>query len=255
MKRLFLLAVLLALTVAAGAGAAPADTPARGDVVAFSASVRVDVDASGTPVKVEVPPDLPEAIRAVIEQRVRSWQYRPARIDGVPQAATTYVAVDACAVPIAGGYRLGVDFDGNGLRVAGDKRLPPPLYPGRALRSGTEADFVLILGIAADGRAVIDEIEKVDVSGHAGRNDFEPQLRQWARTLRFDPELLAGRPVAGRVRVPVSFTIHRDGDRPTKEEWQAKARTSRECQLAAGGGDLKPVALQPAVTVTTTPAG
>ena len=90
-------------------------------VVAFNASVRVEVDAAGKPVKVEAPADLPEAIRGYIEKRVASWQYQPAKVAGVARPAVTYVAVNACAVPVSEGFRLGLDFDGNGPRRVGDR--------------------------------------------------------------------------------------------------------------------------------------
>jgi hypothetical protein len=258
MKLPFLLAMLVMAT--SGADAAPTDMPSKRDVVAFHASVRVEVDAAGKPVKVEAPQDLPEAIGNFIEKRVASWQYQPGKIEGVAQAATTYVAVNACAVPVAEGYRLGVDFDGNGPRVAGDQRLSPPEYPAFARRTGTEAEFKLILGIQTDGRAVIDEIEKAEISGGGGRrtgsNEFELELRRWVKTLHFDPEMVAGKPVREQVGVPVSFVIDPRADRQALEETlQAKAKASRECQLAAGANDMKPVALLPAVAVIPTPAG
>ena len=102
------------------------------EVVAFNVGVLVKVDATGRPVKVEASQDVPKPIRDFVEKRVASWQYQPARIDGVPQSATTYVAVNACAVPVAEGYRLGLDFDGNGPRTANDQRLAPPKYPSLA---------------------------------------------------------------------------------------------------------------------------
>lgn len=232
---------------------AQAAEPEKRDVVAFSASVRVDVDAAGKPVKVEAPADLPEAIRGYIEQRVASWQYQSAKIEGVPQSATTYVAVHACAVPVAEGYRLGMDFHGNGVRVAGGERLTGPMFPGGALQGKTEASFVLILGIAPDGHVDLDSIENVDAS-RAVANKFRPILHSWANSLRFDPERVAGNPVRGQARVLMKFN-GRD-PRELADEAQIKAKASRECQVAAtGDAGLRPVALQPAVTVIPTPAG
>jgi len=245
----------LALAVLAAVPAiAAADNPS--DVVAFRASVRVDVDASGKPVKVEAPADLPDSIRAFVEKRVASWQYQPAKVEGVPQSAITYVDVNACAVPAAQGYRLGVDFAGNGPRTAADKPLVAPKYPRVAERSNTSAQFVLILGVEADGHVVIDQIERADISGRAGASEFEPLLRRWIKTVRFDPEHVAGKPVRGQVRMPVDFIMGDSRSRQAlREELQIKAQTSRECQIASGGADLKPVALQPVVTVIPTPAG
>ncbi len=248
-KAFVALACLVALPAVAAGDAKP-------KVVAFNASVKVEVDAVGKPVKVEAPADLPEAIRGFIEKRVASWQYEPAKIEGVPQPATTYVAVNACAVPEASGYRLGLDFGGNGVRTATDQRLIPPMYPPTAQRAGTEADFVLILGIEQDGHASIDKIEKANISGRPGASEFEPLLRRWVKTIRFDPEVVAGKPVRGQVRMPVDFTLRTFGNRKALiDELQAKAKTSRECQMAAGDdAGPKPIAMNPAVTVTPIPA-
>lgn len=248
-----LLAGLLGTTFCAQAAEAPAGAS---NVVAFNASVRVEVDATGKPIKVEAPADLPEAIRGFIEKRVASWQYQPGKIEGRPQASTTYVSVKACAVPVAEGYRLGLDFDGNGPRRAGDQRLDPPMYPRLAQRAGTEATFVLILQADADGRTELAAIEHADISGRAGAGEFEPLLRRWAKEVRFDLEQVAGKPVPTRVRMPVLFSMGQRQDRKAlAAELQAKAMASRECQVASGGGGIKPVALEPAVTVIPRPAG
>lgn len=250
------IALCMALGCAAAGPAVAADDAAKGEVVAFNATVRVEVDPAGKPVKVEAPADLPEAIRGFVERRVASWQYTPAQVAGVPQAAVTYVGVNACAVPAGTGYRLGVDFAGNGPRTASDRRLPPPMYPRLAQRSGTDAVFVLILGVEPDGHVVIDQVERADISGRAGAGDFEPVLRQWIRTVRFDPEYVAGKPVRGQVRMPVEFSTRDTGDLETRREaLQVKAKTSRECQIAAGENDMKPVAVQSVVTVIPRPAG
>lgn len=251
-----LVPVFLALALAMVAGASAKEDKEEQKLVTFNTSVRVDVDAAGKPVKVEAPAGLPEALRGFIERRVASWQYQPARIDGVPQSATTYVGVNACAAPVAGGYRLGVDFNGNGLRRADDKPFSPPKYPSHAMRNGTEAEFVLILGVEADGRAMVDSIERKEISSRAGLHEFEPVLRSWARSLRFAPELVAGKPVPGKVRMSVEFFSAQNSDRQTMlDGLQAKAKASRECQMAEGESGLKPVAVNPVVQVTPTPAG
>ena len=135
------LSLCVAIACAAAQPVAAADDAADADVVAFNASVRVEVDAAGKPVRIEAPADLPEAIRAFVEKRVASWQYTPAQVAGVPQAAVTYVGVNACAVSVGAGYRLGVDFAGNGPRTAADRTLVPPMYPRLAQRRNTSADL------------------------------------------------------------------------------------------------------------------
>lgn len=252
--RMMAAALLVALSATApGLGADAAER----DVVPFKASVRVEVDAAGKPVKVEAPADLPEAIRGYVEKRVASWQYQPAKLDGVPQSSTTYVSVNACAVPVTEGYRLGVDFNSNGLRTAGDRGIPPPIYPPLAFGARTEATFILILSVGADGRVKLEQIERADISGRAGAGEFEPLLRRWANTVRFDLEQVAGKPLPARVRVPVRFSLGLQQDRKAlREELQVKAMASRECQMASGGVGITPVALEePAVTVIPQPAG
>ena len=224
-------------------------------VVAFSANVRVDVDATGKPVKIEAPGDLPEAIRAYIEKRVATWQYEPAKQDGVAVAATTYVGVNACAVPAGGGYHLGLDFDGNGPRPEGDKALVAPLYPSEAMRRGTQAEFVLILDIDANGTVGFANVEKSQFDGRAGRTEFLPVLERWVKTLRFDPELVAGKPVKGQIRIPVSFLLAANRNMEQRhEEFQAGLKASRECQVAAGANEMKPVVMDSVVKVTPNPA-
>jgi hypothetical protein len=248
--------LLAALALPAGVHAAPADAAAENRVVAFSADVRVDVDAVGKPLKVEAPQDLPPAIRALIEKRVASWQYQPANIGGVAQAATTYVSVHACAVPVPEGYRLGVDFVGNGPRVAAGQVMAPPEYPSAAMRSGYEAAFSLILKMDADGHAVIDRIDRLSISRHARAGDFELVLRRWAKALRFDPEMVAGKAVTTDIRIPVDFISPSASRlRALRGELQAKAQASRECRIASGDYDMRPIALQPAVTVIPRPPG
>lgn len=224
-------------------------------VVAFNASVRVEVDAAGKPVKVEAPADLPEAIRGYIEKRVASWQYQPAKVAGVARPAVTYVAVNACAVPVSEGFRLGLDFDGNGPRRVGDRPLPPPVYPPRAQMAGTEADFVLILDLRVDGTAEIDSIESAEFRGRSGRAELQQELHRWVKSVRFDMEMVDGHAVPSRIRIPVLFTMGPRGGRDALiAELQAKAQASREC-LAASAEASKPVALESVVTVIPSPAG
>ena len=251
----FLSATTLAALLASAPMLLEAKEPATGPVT-FNASVLVDVDAHGKPVRVEAPQDLPEPIRNFIEKRVASWQYQPAKVGGVPQPATTYVSVNACAVPVSNGYKMGLDYQANGPRSLNDRRLAPPQYPPSARHAGTEADFVLILDIDTDGHAKLATVEKAEFRGRGGSSDFEPLLRRWAKTLRFDVEHLGNKPVTAKVRMPVEFTM---GNRVTRRElineFLTKANASRECQIAAGTFNMKPVAMDSVLKVTPIPAG
>ena len=251
------LALLLAAPVVAADGAG------KPGVVAFNASVRVDVDASGKPVKVEAPADLPESIRSFIEKRVASWQYSPARQGGVPAPAVTYVRVGACAIPDAtsGGYKLGLDFKGNGPAIidAGPWFMPPPRYPVDMQRRGAEGTFKVNYAIRADGTTKIASIEPIE--GTIGRfvKPFRGALTDWIEGLRYQPEQVGGVPVATEMSFPVSFMLSTgNGPRTNdayRKELEARAMSSKECIAASGPSGPLPIALDSPVTVIPTPAG
>ena len=121
--------------------------------------------------------------------------------------------------------------------------------------AGTEADFVLILDLRADGTAQIASIEKAEFRGRVGRTEVQQELYRWVKSVRFDMELVDGHAVPSRVRIPVVFAMGPQGGRDALvAELQAKAQASREC-LAASGEPSRPVALESVVTVIPSPAG
>ena len=235
-------------------------------VVAFNASVRVDVDASGKPVKVEAPADLPDSIRSFIEKRVASWQYQPAKAAGVPVGATTYVKVGTCAIPDAtsGGYKLGVDFKGNGPRlVSASGNLPPPQYPIEALRKSVTGTYIVNYSIQPDGSTQVGDIKLADGPNQSAKW-LRPAIARWAESLRYEPEQVDGKAVVTTMSFPVEFKINTSTKRESTEAWrtrykaelEARAMASTECLLASGGPPgLTPIALDSPVKVTPTPAG
>ena|SRR6478672_731626 len=243
------------------APAVAADQASKPGVVAFNASVRVEVDASGKPVKVEAPADLPESIRSFIEKRVASWQYQPAKRDGVPASAVTYVRVGACAIPAAEGYRLGLDFKGNGPAILdpGPWFMPPPRYPVEMQRRGAEGTFKVNYSIQADGSTRIASIEPME--GTIGRfvKPFRGALTEWIEGLRYQPEQVGGAPVATEMSFPVSFMLS-SGTGPRsneayRKELEARAMTSNECIAASSPSGPLPIALDSPVKIIPTPAG
>ena len=222
-------------------GAAPVQAAepaqAKADVVAFNASVRVEVDAAGKPVKVEAPADLPESIRAYIEKRVASWQYQPAKVNGTPVSAVTFVQVGACAVPTeaGGAFKLWLDFKGNGPRiVAAADRLPPPSYPIEAQVKGYSGTFRVGYSIEPDGKPRLDSIETLD-GGNKLAKVFHPALKKWVENLRYEP---------------VSEWRKR-----YLADLQARAIASKECAAAGGGDALRPIAQNSPIKVIPAPAG
>lgn len=256
-----------ALIVAGMLAAAPvigADE-ARPRVVAFNASVKVEVDATGRPVKVEAPAALPEAIRRSIEKRVATWQYQPAKQGGVAVPATTYVSVGACAIPTpaGNGFALGIDYKGNGPRLVSDAdRMTPPPYPHDALIAGISGVYRVSYAIQPDGSTRIEDVVQLEGAGGRYLKSFRKTLSQWAQGMRYDPEVVNGTPVATTMSFPVVFRLQ--DDTGSRSEWrdryqaelQARAISSKECMAASAVPDgLQPVARNSPVQVIPAPAG
>jgi len=213
--------------------------------VAFRAEAKVEIDATGKPTKIEGSADLPEAVRTYIERTVATWQFAPPSRDGVPSNGITYLKLGACAVPVGNGYRLAVDFKGNGPRLAGRSILPPPHYPAAAMRAGEGAQMVVKWIVEPDGRATLEQIERTDGAKVKRIDPFDKPIREWVASLRYEPEQLAGVPVRTRVTVPVSFTMDGPDAGTYKQQLVEQAKQSPECQLAASKllDGLQPVAV------------
>jgi hypothetical protein len=258
--RLFASATIVAALIAgpslprdAHAGDADAASP-----VAFRAEAKVTLDASGHPVAIEPSEDLPTSIRDYIKGRVATWRFNPPEQDGVTGPAVTYLRLGACAVPeSSGGYRLAVDFKGNGPRYAKGPIMLPPGYPKAALSRHIEAIAVVTYVVGTDGRTDLEGIDYEDDSDHRA-DGIDDVLREWVRDMRYDPEQLAGHPVRTRLRVPVVFQIkgRQFTRRAYRKELREDAVKSEECRIAAGSAPpegLQPVVLNSPVRIA--PAG
>lgn len=219
-------------------------TASAADPLAFRAEARVEVDAAGKPTKVEASPDLPDAVRGFIEAKVATWQFAPPSRDGVVGNGVTYLKLGACAVPVGNGYRIAVDYKGNGPRLAGKSLLPPPRYPSDAVRAGIEADLIVHWIVEPNGTATLERTERTDGVVLRKGDSFEIAIRDWIRTLRYEPEELAGERVRTRVTVPVDFRLHSSSG-AIKRELRERAEQSPECQMAASKltQGLQPVAV------------
>lgn len=87
-------------------------------------------------------------------------------------------------------------------------RTPAPNYPAEAMQEGKQGTVVLIVDVDATGKAVSSTVERS--SGDA-RLDASAQAAamQW----KFRPEVKNGKPVAGRVKVPVEFALEMPADK------------------------------------------
>ncbi|TWH15115.1 energy transducer TonB [Pseudoxanthomonas taiwanensis] len=82
------------------------------------------------------------------------------------------------------------------------KNMNPPRYPPAAARAGIEGEVILIIDVDANGNVTNVTVEK------SSRNrDLDRAAMEAARKWRFNPAVVDGQKAAGRVRVPVNFTL------------------------------------------------
>lgn len=79
-------------------------------------------------------------------------------------------------------------------------RLPPPKYPAEAAAGKVSGKVVLIVDVAADGTVRNVAVEKSEPAGV-----FDTAAVEAAKQWTFNPSMKNGKPVAGRVRVPITF--------------------------------------------------
>lgn len=81
-------------------------------------------------------------------------------------------------------------------------RMPPPSYPRDAVDNGITGKVVLRIAVDAEGRAT----DVVVTEAHP-KGVFEAVSIAAARQWRFTPAMKDGKPVAGFIRVPISFDM------------------------------------------------
>ncbi|MFC3716729.1 TonB family protein [Luteimonas soli] len=89
------------------------------------------------------------------------------------------------------------------------KNLAPPKYPAEAVAAKITGKVVVIVDVAADGSVSGVRVEKSQPAGVFDEATLEA-VRKWT----FEPAIKDGRPVAGRVRVPVDFAMDAPASAP-----------------------------------------
>jgi TonB family protein len=95
--------------------------------------------------------------------------------------------------------------DQGGARV--EVRMPPPAYPKEAANAGITGRVVVIVDVAPDGSPAGVKIETSKPAGV-----FDAVVLKAVRAWKFAPATKHGRPIAGRVRVPIDFDIDPPGN-------------------------------------------
>ncbi len=109
-------------------------------------------------------------------------------------------------IPNGGRYycgQPGPDYGDAGIPSAGE-HLPAPRYPVAAAQQGIGGKVLLVVDVAADGSVRGVEIEKSEPAGVFDAATLEA-VKQW----KFEPASENGKPVAGRVRIPVDFEVEK----------------------------------------------
>jgi periplasmic protein TonB len=121
-----------------------------------------------------------------------------------PSVATSALQPQAPSVPAPAAGPASSDRvygEGEVDRAAAPEGAIEPLYPSRQRMLGREGTVVLLVTVAADGRA-----RSLEVVTSAG-GEFDAAAREAASAARFRPALRAGQPVASTVTLRVRFHL------------------------------------------------
>ena len=82
------------------------------------------------------------------------------------------------------------------------KNMNPQRYSPASARSVIDCDVILVLDVDANGN-----VTNVSVERSSRNRDLDRAAMEAARKWRFNPSIVNGQKAAGRVRVPVNFTL------------------------------------------------
>lgn len=89
------------------------------------------------------------------------------------------------------------------------KTTAPPKYPAGAAASRTTGKVVLVIDVAADGSVADARVEKSEPAGV-----FDQVTLDAVKGWKFEPATENGKPVPGRIRVPVTFEMDKPAGAP-----------------------------------------
>lgn len=108
------------------------------------------------------------------------------------------------AAPVQNNGRITAEVDALGAATVDVqvREMSAPVYPGEAFARGQSGKVVLEIEVGVDGKPTA---VKVVQSSPAGVFDADTVAAAWK--WQFNPSLEDGKPVAGKVRVPVWFDL------------------------------------------------
>jgi len=203
----------------------------------------ISVDDQGHIVRLSTRETKLADIRDRIEHEIRSWQFSPGKVDGVPAPSDSTLVVTLMATPTDDAHyavRVTGAATGGGYGV-----MTPPQYPHASLLSHRQGYVVLNVNYGADGKVV--DAAPADGAPKADSpfvNASIAAVRQWV----FVPEVIGGHPRAGAAIVPICFAIASKYARPPDCTWKRPGD-----DLKVSGDQM--VALDSAVTLKSDVAG
>lgn len=154
----------------------------------------VEIDAQGGVTGVKIDRSSGDArLDAAAQEAAARWRFMPAMKQGKPVASKVRVPVEF-AMDEPG------DAAAAGERPARVAAAMPPAYPAAAKQQGIAGSVVLLVDVDAQGKPTRVAVEQSSPAGVFDAAALDA-VRQW----RFEPALSQGKPVAGRVRVPLGF--------------------------------------------------
>jgi len=240
--------VLSCLVLFAGAAAASGTASPTPDdkQVTLRAAATIGADGRVAALAWDGDSAIAKSIAARLEPRVRTWEFEPGTVDGVPAETRTSLTITLLAAPAAdGGIALQFLWAGTGPTLV---KQVVPAYPPLALRDNKSAYVRTEFTINPDGSTTVQDVEVQ--SSHAKAREFEQAARAAFARWRYEPELVGGHPVATRMVVPSRFCS-------SDSDWCEK-RTAQGPLWAKPippSQDGQPVALDSAVKLRTDIAG
>lgn len=165
------------------------------------AKVAVDADGRVTDVAL-VESQVSATIKSTVVDSLKRWQFVPVLADGAAVPALTYVRFDACAIPSGDGYDLAVKYVDNGPLLDGGRDLE--WSPTINLYANDHQAIKIRMRIATDGNAELQDVVMIDVPPMIQR-DIRIAVKDWARSLHYEPEQVAGQPVATDIEWPMKL--------------------------------------------------
>ena len=167
--------------------------------------VGADVDATGRITATQVDADVPGTIADVLASAVKHWEFVPAKQDGHPVPAHTFIRAKLTAVPDQHGHdELRLEFVGNEPRL--DKTNAAPRYPQDAARAGETAFLFLDVTVQPDGSLAAMTVRS-QFANRPVRPAFEHAVLAAAKNWHATAEQVNGQPVATHMRIPANFTL------------------------------------------------